>query len=87
MRCLSGVSRFFEQYSVGGLGLKIDILSEEDERSQKEGEGKGQYAFIKSTGGGGGTSYQISIEGGSLGEALAELFVPPVSSQAICCCL
>ena len=76
---VSGVVR--RDGKVFSITINADGTTEEEERVQKEGERTGQYAYIKSTGGGGGTSYQISIEGGSLGEALAELFVPPWLSE------
>ena len=56
------------------ITINADGSSEEEE--QDSAKGAGRYAFIKSTGGGDGVSYQLSIDGGSLGEALSELLLP-----------
>jgi hypothetical protein len=63
---------------VYSITINADGSSEEQETAQQDGNGgsNGRYAFVKSTGGGGGVSYQLSIDGGSLGEALSELLVP-----------
>lgn len=59
---------------VFSITVSADGSSEEKEQDSENGDGR--YAFIKSTGGDGGVSYQLSIDGGSLGEVLSELMVP-----------
>ena len=59
---------------VFSITISADGSSEETEQDSETGAGR--YAFIRSTGGGDGVSYQLSIDGGSLGEALSELMVP-----------
>jgi hypothetical protein len=58
------------------FSITIDADGSSDEEEQDSDEGSGRFAFIKSTGGGDGVSYQLSIDGGSLGEALSQLVVP-----------
>eukprot|EP01043_Picozoa_sp_COSAG02_P055706 COSAG02_NODE_6505_length_3533_cov_2.455154_2_plen_274_part_00 len=59
---------------VFSITISADGSSEEKEQDSENGAGR--YAFIKSTGGGDGVSYQLSVDGGSLGEALSDLMVP-----------
>ena len=40
-------------------------------QGERAGLTKGSYTYVKSTGGGGGTSYQIQMDGGALGDITA----------------